>query len=58
MHTYYYTTTVQKLEFSGQKYHPIPSIHVEATDESALGLPCGNSTIIPTVLEPIVAINL
>jgi len=59
MHTYYYTTTVQKLEFSGQRYHSIglPSIHVEATDESALGLPRGIFTIKPTVLGPIVAIN-
>jgi len=52
MHTYYYTTTVQNLEFSGQRYHSIPSIHVEATDKSALGLSHGNSTIQPTVLEP------
>jgi len=54
MATYYYSTTVQKLKFSGQKYHPIPTIHVEATYQNALGLPCGNYTLISTVPKPIV----
>jgi len=55
MATYYYSTTIQKLEFSGQKYHPIPSIHVEATHKNALGLPHGNSILISTVPKLIVA---
>jgi len=55
MTTYYYSTTVQKLGFSSQNYHPIPSIHVEATHKNALGLPCGIFTLIPTVPKPIVA---
>ncbi len=49
MHTYYYATTVKKLEFSRQCYDPIPCIHLEATPENALALPHGNFTLIQTV---------